>query len=224
MRRFRGRWLFGLLAAWILWGIAKAGWNFLGPVSWFGSATQQRLFAAAFLLWCGTEVVIWGRSAVRKDPAVRQRDRDTLLLVVAAVWVSVWLQFYLRALGVWMLPPFWYYPGIALLVLGILLRLWAVRTLGRFFSTRVEIRADHRLVREGPYRWVRHPAYTGSLLSITGVALALRSGAGAVAALLLAGAAFRIRMEVEERALEEELGPQYAEYRSKTRRLLPWIY
>ena len=88
----------------------------------------------------------------------------------------------------------------------------------------VIIEKDHELVERGPFRIVRHPSYTGLLLAFVGLALSLGNWAGLLVSLMPIGAAFIHRMNVEEDALSRALGPRYAEYMKRTKRLVPFIY
>ncbi|AEW98975.1 methyltransferase family protein [Streptantibioticus cattleyicolor] len=107
---------------------------------------------------------------------------------------------------------------------GIALRLWAIVALGRFFRGTVHIQQGHRVVTSGPYRWVRHPAYSGLLLAGSAFAVLLGNGASwllfAVCALVAVG--YRIR--VEERMLLDALGEEYRSYAARTRRLVPGVW
>ena len=114
--------------------------------------------------------------------------------------------------------------SILLFVAGLMLRWWAIITLGRFFTVDVTIEKDHQLVERGPLRIVRHPSYTGVLLAFVGLALSLRNWAALLVILLPIAAAFVHRMNVEEEALLRALGPRYAEYIKRTSRLVPFIY
>jgi protein-S-isoprenylcysteine O-methyltransferase Ste14 len=114
--------------------------------------------------------------------------------------------------------------GVVLFVAGLILRWWAIITLGRFFTVDVTIEKDHELVERGPFRAVRHPSYAGVLLSFVGFALSLRNWAALLVVLVPIGAAFIHRMNVEEDALSCALGASYAEYKKRTKRLVPFIY
>jgi protein-S-isoprenylcysteine O-methyltransferase Ste14 len=114
--------------------------------------------------------------------------------------------------------------GVVLLVAGLILRWWAIITLGRFFTVDVTIERDHELVERGPFRIVRHPSYTGVLLAFVGLGLSLGNWAALLVILIPIGAAFVHRMNVEEDALSRALGPRYAEYIKRTKRLVPFIY
>src|SRR2546423_3062195 len=163
-----------------------------------------------------------------------KQDRSTLgmiWLVIAlsiAAGVFVGNSTFLWASGVWMfeLPPGNAVAVAAVLLFGtgLLLRWWAIVTLGRFFTVDVTIEKDHELVEGGPFRWVRHPSYTGVLLAFVGWALTLRNWAAIAVVLVPIFAAFIRRMNVEEEALRGALGERYAKYMRRTKRLVPGLY
>ncbi|HEY7092290.1 MAG TPA: isoprenylcysteine carboxylmethyltransferase family protein, partial [Ktedonobacterales bacterium] len=117
-----------------------------------------------------------------------------------------------------------FWVGIALMLIGVALRSWAVRTLGRYFLPVVAVRADQQVVRHGPYRLIRHPTYSGALLTLLGFGLTLTNWAALVALLgcALAGLAYRVR--VEEQALLQALGQPYREYMAQTARFVPFLF
>ena len=114
--------------------------------------------------------------------------------------------------------------GIGLFVAGLLLRWWAIVTLGRFFTVDVTIEKDHEVVKRGPFRFVRHPSYTGVLLAFVGFALTLGNWAAFFVILLPIFVAFTFRMKVEEEALTAALGSRYTDYMRRTKRLIPFLY
>jgi protein-S-isoprenylcysteine O-methyltransferase len=118
------------------------------------------------------------------------------------------------------------YTAVAaiLILAGIGLRWWAIVTLGRFFSVDIALQEQHRIVQEGPYRWIRHPAYTGLLIIFLGVGIAFRNWVSLVLIVLPITTLFLYRIRIEEAALSEELGTAYLEYRKKTKRLLPRVF
>lgn len=114
--------------------------------------------------------------------------------------------------------------ALLLFVPGILLRWWAIITLGRFFTVDVQIAKDHELVDRGPFRLVRHPSYTGVLLAFAGFAFSLANWAAFFVIVLPIFAAFLRRMKVEEQALTAALGERYESYMKRTKRLIPGVY
>jgi len=115
------------------------------------------------------------------------------------------------------------YIGLALFLVGSVLRMAPVFVLGRRFSGLVAIQEGHQLETGGLYRVIRHPSYLGLLLGLFGWALVFRSGIGVLVSLLLIPPLVA-RMNSEEALLESEFGERYAEYRRRTWRLLPFLY
>src|SRR5581483_10932552 len=104
------------------------------------------------------------------------------------------------------------------------LRLWAIGTLGRYFKPIVHLQQDHHVVRSGPYKVLRHPAYTGLLLALFGISLTFANIASIAVFNCCIVAAILYRIRVEERTLLDGLGDEYAEYRRHTRRLIPGVW
>jgi protein-S-isoprenylcysteine O-methyltransferase Ste14 len=121
------------------------------------------------------------------------------------------------------LPDWLFYLGIGAMVAGMAVREWAVLTLRGYFFFMVRVRKDHKVIDVGPYRSIRHPAYSGSMLTIVGLGLALRSVAGVVVLAVLFSLAYGYRIRVEEKTLLLELGDAYAEYMKRTKRVVPFL-
>ena len=178
------------------------------------------------LIYLVSEILLNLTRRSRSKTGTKQ-DRSTLGMIWLAIAISVMagvfvaLNFRAAALphgGIFATA------GVVLFVAGLILRWWAVVTLGRFFTVDVTIEKDHELVERGPFRVVRHPSYTGVLLAFLGLALSLRNWAALLVILVPIGAAFIHRMNVEEDALSRALGPRYAEYMKRTKRLVPFVY
>jgi protein-S-isoprenylcysteine O-methyltransferase Ste14 len=114
--------------------------------------------------------------------------------------------------------------GLVIIWLGLALRIWAIVVLGRSFRTTVEVDAGQAVVSRGPYRWVRHPSYTGLLLIAAGFGLAFSNWPGLVICLVVPAAATLRRIQVEESELTRVLGDPYLAYRDRTKRLIPGVW
>lgn len=112
--------------------------------------------------------------------------------------------------------------GVAAAGAGIVLAIWARRHLGQNWSDKVVLKVDHQLVRNGPYRYLRHPIYTGVLLGIAGTALAIGEWRGLLA-LLLVATSYLIKAKREERILAAGFGGAFTEYKRETGFLLPGL-
>jgi protein-S-isoprenylcysteine O-methyltransferase Ste14 len=111
--------------------------------------------------------------------------------------------------------------GVALGICGLALRLWAVLTLRDRYTRTLLVHNEHSLERGGPYHWVRHPGYLGSLLCLNGIALASGNSIILLASLAATWGAYGYRIRVEDAMLVAALGPSYGEYRQQVRALLP---
>ena len=120
--------------------------------------------------------------------------------------------------------PLLLWIALGLLVAGVLLRVTAVVALGRLFTMNVAIQADHRLVRTGLYRRLRHPSYTGALIGILAIGLSFGDFLALAVAVLPITAAMLYRIRVEEEAMVDAFGEEYLAYRRDSWRLLPGIY
>lgn len=114
--------------------------------------------------------------------------------------------------------------GLALLFAGIIIRGTAIHTLGKYFTGTVLIKKDHRLIRSGLYKHLRHPAYTGALLAHLGLGLAFSNWISLGLSVIPFSVAALYRMHVEERALREAFGEAYISYSRGTKRLIPKLY
>jgi protein-S-isoprenylcysteine O-methyltransferase Ste14 len=114
--------------------------------------------------------------------------------------------------------------GLVLILAAVGLRVWARAHIRGLYSGHVEVQADHRLVQSGPYRFVRHPGYTGFVLMALGVAVGYASWIGLAAVPILLLPALAYRMRIEENLLIEQFGDAYRDYVRKTKALIPGIW
>ena len=178
------------------------------------------------LVYLISEVLLTVTRRSRSQTGTKQ-DRSTLRVLWLVIMVSVAAGIY----GAMHWPAaalphgrMFAIAGVVLFVAGLLLRWWAIITLGRFFTVDVTIEKDHELVERGPFRVIRHPSYTGVLLAFVGFALTLHNWAALLVMLVPIFAAFIRRMNVEEEALSRALGSRYADYMRRTKRLVPFVY
>jgi protein-S-isoprenylcysteine O-methyltransferase Ste14 len=112
--------------------------------------------------------------------------------------------------------------GLAITVLGVVFAIWSRVTLGRNWSSVPQVKEQHELVVKGPYRIVRHPIYTGLILTVAGTGLALDRGIGLFMAVLVF-ASYWLKSRVEEKLMMETFPEEYPEYRRRVSALIPGI-
>src|SRR6266849_9128740 len=195
-------------------------------VGLFATGPSSIVFYVAYSLWFFSEAIgAWLIPALRRRGATRvRRDRGSGLLIFLGFFVAIPVVLSFGYSGLAGLPDWTFYPGIFLILLGVLVRQWAIAVLGRFFSLTVRVAEDHRVVDRGPYRLVRHPSYTGALIALVGLSLAVQSWGALLVVLMVFGVGFGYRIRVEEKALTSQLGDDYASYMKRTKRLIPFLF
>jgi protein-S-isoprenylcysteine O-methyltransferase len=182
------------------------------------------VFAAVSALWCLSELWI----GLRHRAADRSRDGGTLARLVLVIGGSVSVAFLVSVWQPGRLPPAWQpallWSGCVLMLAGMLFRWWAVRVLARHFTVDVAIAADHELIRRGPYLHLRHPSYTGLLVTFLGFLCALGSWLAPLVVAAPLWIALRGRIRIEEAALAAAFPVEYPTYARTTRRLVPGVW
>lgn len=177
-------------------------------------------------LWLAWGLYWWqasyGVKRVVRQESVLSRAAHFVPLIVAGVLVG------LNSVPGWLgerwIPRSWelYEVGVALVIAGLVFSVWARIVLGGNWSGSVTLKQHHEIIRSGPYRWVRHPIYTGLVLAFLGSAVARGEWRGVLALFIVIAALWR-KWRLEERWLAEAFGPAYAEYRQSTWALIPFI-
>jgi protein-S-isoprenylcysteine O-methyltransferase Ste14 len=144
-------------------------------------------------------------------------DQGTTRMIVAAYAIAAELPLLLRRVPALSgpalrLPPAAAPAGLVLQAAGLGLRAWSMRTLGGSYTRTLQTGAEQAVITAGPYRLIRHPGYTGSLLTWTGFALTSRSGR-----------AYQRRIAAEEQLLARDL-PGYGAYQARTKKLVPFVW
>jgi len=189
-----------------------------------------RIFWIAMWMTGGASIVaeaILGR--IRHGPMDTKRDRYSSYVLAVTQFLGVWFllsttlyspDFFCRVIAAGVVNTL----GLLTAWAGIMVRLQAKRTLGRFFTGHVNILQDHQLIKHGPYRYVRHPGYLGAILFYTGLPLAVGHLYGLLMLTLPSLAAYLYRIKVEEEALLEAFRDAYRQYQQRTARLIPFIW
>jgi len=126
--------------------------------------------------------------------------------------------------GTGVLPDWSYYLGLTLSILGLAVMTWGFQTLGRYWAGEVVIYKGHQLMEKGPYRFMRHPIYSGLFLWLIGIGLAAQSWVGAVIIFIVLAMVTPSRIAFEEKGLISEFGERYISYSRRVKRLIPFIY
>ena len=185
-----------------------------------------RIVQIVNLVWILSEVflIIFTRRNLRSALPRDQGSRTLLWCVIGASIAAGTAAQAVSAARIRIPEPWLLGVSLLLLVGGLVIRWTAILTLGPFFNTSVAIQQDHRLVRTGLFRLVRHPSYSGLLLLFLGMALSFGNWLSFAVIVVPFLAALLYRIQVEESSLVEALGQDYVEYCKSTKRLLPGIF
>jgi isoprenylcysteine carboxyl methyltransferase (ICMT) family protein YpbQ len=183
------------------------------------------LIAAVWVAWF---VFAGGVGVARSNPGDKVDDRGTRVwadaMTVVCMGAAIAAAHWTRSASIPGSPWLTLAMGTAAAGLGIALRRWAARTLGRFFTQSVTICERHAVITTGPYRLVRHPGYTGMLISMIGLALTLGNWVSLWISVVGFFAGHVPRIKVEEQVLEENLGEAYKSFERSRKRLIPGVW
>jgi len=183
------------------------------------------IIIAISILWAGSEIIlaVTRRSQSRDIHIDKSSMRIIWITIAAAVNPGILLG--LQQTGYFGNgSPIFPISGIILILCGLLIRWTAVLSLQHHFTVDVSIIKEHRLIKKGIYRYVRHPAYAGSLLSFFGLGLYFANYFTMLIIFIPIFLAFFYRIKVEEKALTDNFGDEYATYCTSTKRLIPGIF
>jgi protein-S-isoprenylcysteine O-methyltransferase Ste14 len=184
----------------------------------------------AFFVTVGAFVLLEQRIRLRSllNRQGSRSDQGSLVVVIASVAVGVGAAFVLASdvPGAATSPGRWpvFVVGLVLMWAGIVIRQWAVTLLGRFFTVDIRVQSGQPVVDRGPYRWVRHPSYSGMIITFVGMGLALGNWISLAVLAVVPTAGLIVRIHVEERTLSDALGEPYRRFAAGRRRLFPGLW
>lgn len=197
----------------------------------FASVVEYKTLMYALGILMLSECVIMFMTSGGKHRSRKNSDRGTIWLVMIGWVCSVMAGAFFRSQDVpeavrgWLLPHLSYYIGVILIIFGVVIRCTAVLTLKKAFTLSVQTTNEQNLIKTGLYGIVRNPAYTGSIISLLGVALAYRHILGVIAVIVICFICYGIRISIEEKALKVQFKGEFEQYCNQTKyRLIPRIY
>ncbi len=204
----------------------------MGDLNKFQNSFLYYSFHILLICTIASEVFIllftYQRGKVKTKKHHNDKGTKWLLYInfIICIYISVWFVSQSCPLIIRdkLFPHFLSYVGILFMLFGIIVRLMAVLTLKKAFTLNVQTTNEQYLVTTGIYHKVRNPAYTGSIMSLVGIALSLRNLFATVLVLLFSIICYSIRIYVEEAALRERFQDEFKEYATNTFRLFPYIW
>jgi protein-S-isoprenylcysteine O-methyltransferase Ste14 len=184
-------------------------------------------FAICGYLWFAW-MIVWLAWALQSKQTQHRESFASRMSYTLVVWLAIYFMFFGKNLGSWWhsdilaYRPWIGWASVSVAVLGFAITFWARFTLGGNWSSNVTIKVAHELIRGGPYRWVRHPIYTGLIVAMAGTALARNQWRG-LPAVVLFWLAFHIKLLKEENFMRQTFGAQYIEYSESTGAIFPLL-
>jgi protein-S-isoprenylcysteine O-methyltransferase Ste14 len=183
------------------------------------------IFYMVSAAWAASEIILaLILHSTGKDKA---KDKSSLGFLWATICLSITIGIVVASRGTGFVRaafPSSAYAGLCLIVLGLILRWSAILTLRRYFTVDVAIRENHAIVDGGVYRFLRHPAYSGILLSFFGLALFFANWLALIIIFLPIFIAFISRIRIEESVLLTQFEEKYSHYCARTKRLIPFVW
>lgn len=190
------------------------------------SSLYRSLFYLALALFLAPEMIAgpWQRA----EESAKHSDRGSLYVltfsVIAGMLTAAYFVNRFPGATITWHQPIQFWTGIALMIGGVAFRWYAIRVLGRYFTREVATREGQTIVENGPYRLVRHPSYSGVLITVLGIGLAITNWLALLAISVFTLAGFIYRVRVEEHALCAAIGPPYQDYMKRTWRFIPYLW
>lgn len=185
----------------------------------------MNLFIVITIIWVVSEILL--ARMMRDRESKNTYDKSSLKII----WITIALAI---PLGIILRRPdfvlsinnayFIYYSGILLICGGLAIRWFAIFKLKKAFTVNVSISKDQKIVRSGIYKYIRHPSYSGSLLSFLGLGLVFNNWLTIAIIFIPVCASFLYRISIEEKVLSEAFGNDYTDYMKRSWKLLPWVY
>ena len=171
-------------------------------------------------------VLYWLVNAFGNKKNVYKQSHKSRLIFLLITTGFIYTIISIRRLHIQLLPATMatQLAGIVLCAVGIGIAIWARRVLGANWSGIVTLKQDHELVRRGPYRFVRHPIYSGVLLAAAGTFVAILPTLQGLICMTFLFTGLRLKSLYEEQILSRTFPDQYPQYRREVKALVPFIY
>jgi len=176
-------------------------------------------------VWVFSEIIL--SRMMRAKNSKRDFDKSSLKILWITIAVSITAGILLRRTNFAITDQYItliYYSGITFICLGLILRWTAIITLKKSFTVNVSVSESQKIVRSGIYKYIRHPAYSGILLSFFGLGISFNNYMTLTVIFIPIVISFLNRIRVEEKVLSEAFGRQYTDYIQRTRRLIPGVF
>ena len=176
--------------------------------------------------WFISEILL-GIFKRSRDKSASRLDKSSFRVLWSTIMISTAVGVFVGIRGIGFISSLGYWlfiSGLALIIIGLVIRWAAIFTLRRYFTVNVAVVEGQKVIDTGLYKYIRHPSYAGSVLSFLGLGLSFSNWLTPIIITVPILLAYLYRIKVEEIALVQTLGDDYVEYMKRTKRLIPGIY
>jgi protein-S-isoprenylcysteine O-methyltransferase Ste14 len=179
------------------------------------------------IIWLVVELFVVSRDRI-EGKGKPDKDKGTrifnILSIIVSMLIAIILFYYTNLSFLKTRTDMFLWTGIVIISAGIIVRVWAIVSLGSSFRTTIETHEGQRVVQEGAYKFIRHPSYSGAVLSCMGYGIAFQNWISLTLLLIMPVIAFNNRIKHEEAELIRVLGQDYIDYQKKTKKLIPFVW
>ena len=153
-------------------------------------------------------------------------DKGSLWLLYGLITLGYALSFSIGATKTGRVYPWntFFVIGMALIAIGLMVRIHSILTLKQFFTYSVAKVENQRIIETGLYKFIRHPGYLGQLMIFFGISISVSNWLSVLLMMVPVTVGYLYRIQVEERFMLKEMGEDYLDYRSRTKKIIPMIY
>jgi protein-S-isoprenylcysteine O-methyltransferase Ste14 len=161
-----------------------------------------------------------------KSHVINSNDKGSLWLLYGLITVGYALSF---SIGATKTGRIYYWNtffaiGMALIVIGLMIRIHSILTLKQYFTYSVAKVENHKIIETGLYKFIRHPGYLGQLIIFIGISTSISNWLSIPVMMIPVTLGYLYRIKVEEKFMIEQLGEDYLNYQERTKRIIPILY
>ncbi len=162
----------------------------------------------------------------RKNNATTTNDKGSLWLLYGLITLGYALSFSIGASKIGRMYPWntFFAIGMALVIIGFIIRIYSIRTLKQYFTYSVAKVENHKLIETGLYKFIRHPGYLGQLIIFMGISISISNWLSVLLMMVPVILGYLYRIKVEEKFMADQFGEDYHHYQDRTRKIIPLLY
>ena len=184
------------------------------------------VFYITAFIWIVSEIILSRMKRSGLENSINDFDTNTFRVLWITILLSLAIGIFVSTFNFGRMPilPHQQIIGLGLIVIGLIIRWIAILKLKESFTVDVSAKKDQEIIKEGVYKFVRHPSYLGSLLSFFGLSLIFTNVFTIFIITIPIAISFLHRIKIEEKVLTNVIGDEYFEYSKRTKKLIPFVY